>query len=46
MAAVHKILWAQKHKINLRNNVQVILLQFKMATTSRLFKYICDHKKL
>ena len=25
-------------------NVQVILLKFKMATTSRLFKYLWPHK--
>ena len=31
-------------KIEVRNNVQVILLKFKMATTSRLFKYLCPQK--
>ena len=39
MAAMHEfhnILSAQK--IEVRNNVQVILLKFKMATTSRIFK--------
>ena len=36
MAAMHE----QKSKIEVRNNVQVILLKYKMATTSRLFKYL------
>ena len=42
MAAMHEIhnfLWAQELKNCSQKNVQVILLQFKMATTSRLFKY-------
>ena len=33
-------------KIEVRNNVQVILLIFKMATTSRLFKYLWLQKTL
>ena len=45
MAAMHELhnfLWAQK--IELRNNVQVILVIFKMATTSPLFKYLRPQK--
>ena len=33
-------------KIEVRNNVQVILLKFKMATTSQVFKYLCPQKTL
>ena len=42
MLELHNFLLAQKHKKNevLRNNVQVILLKFIMATTSRLSKYL------
>ena len=31
-------------KIEIRNNVPVILLKFKMATTNRLFKYLWPQK--
>ena len=31
-------------KIEVKNNVQVILLKFKMANTSRLFKYLWPQK--
>ena len=44
MAAMHELhsfLWAQKLKNrSQKNNVQVILLKFKMATTSQLFEYL------
>ena len=41
MLELHIILLAQKRKKKeVRNNVQVILLKFKMATTSRLSKYL------
>ena len=46
MAAMHELhififFCGRKNlKIEVRNNVQVILLKFKMATTSRLFKYL------
>ena len=32
---LHNFLWGQR-----RNNVQVVLLKFKMATTSQFFKYL------
>ena len=45
----HNFLWAQKHKNEVRNNVQVILKikkieKIKMATTSRLVKYLWPQK--
>ena len=43
MLEFHNFLLAQKRRKNeVGYNVQVILLKFKMATTSRLFINICD----
>ena len=41
MLELHNFLLAQKRRKN-GNNVQVILLKLKMATTSRLSINICD----
>ena len=38
MLKLHNFLLEQKNEVT--NNVQVILLKFKMATTSRLSKYL------
>ena len=46
MAAMHELhtfCGRKNSEVEVRNNVQVILLKFKMATTSRFFKY-CDRK--
>ena len=40
MQKLHNFLWAQELKIEVRNNMQVILLKFKMAN----FLNICDCK--
>ena len=56
MDELHNFLWAQKLKSEIihillsqyppSGNVQVILLKFKMATTSQLFKYLGPQKLL
>ena len=46
MAVILELLdfwWAKNQKNKVRNNVQVIILKFKMATTNH-FLNICDPK--